>query len=261
MMMMRILGIDLGTGGSATAVLIDGKIQLIASPDMYKSAKPFPLVVSFFEDGRCLIGTHVLEQAAYNPHGTVSNVKREMGTGHRIEAFGKKFTPQFISALFLMKIKVDAEAFLNEKITKAVIAIPANFNDVQRQATMDAGQIAGLDVVRLLPEPIAAAMAYGLNCVREPSKILVFDMGAGTLDVSVVEIDSGFFEVVSTVGSTHLGGINMDAVIVEWLLEEIAKQHDDDDNGKKPTDKQSLVHVNEIANKIKLGLRTGQSLI
>ena len=253
MMMMSILGIDLGTSGSAAAVLIDGKVQLIASPDMYKSAKPFSSVVSFFEDGRCLIGTHALEQAAYNPHGTVSNVKREMGTGHRIEAFGKKFTPQFISALFLMKIKVDTEAFLNEKITKAVITVPANFNDIQRQATMDAGQIAGLDVVRLLPEPIAAAMAYGLNCVREPSKILVFDMGAGTLDVSVIEVDSGFFEVISTAGSTHLGGIDMDAVIVEWLLEEIAKQHDDDD-GKKPTDKQSLVHVNEIANKIKLGL-------
>ena len=250
-MMMRILGIDLGTSGSAAAVLIDGKVQLVASPDMYKSAKPFPSVVSFFEDGGCLIGTHALEQAAYNPHGTVSNVKREMGTGRRIEAFGKKFTPQFISALFLMKIKVDAEAFLNEKITKAVIAIPANFNDIQRQATIDAGQIAGLDVVRLLPEPIAAAMAYGLNCVREPSKILVFDMGAGTLDVSVIEVDSGFFEVVSTAGSTRLGGIDMDAVIAEWLLEEIAKQHD---GGKKPTDKQSLAHVNEIANKIKLGL-------
>ena len=247
--MMRVLGVDLGTSGSAAAVLIDGKIQLVASPDMRRSAKPFPSVASFFEDGGCLIGTPALEQAAYNPHGTISNVKRDMGTGRQIEAFGKKFTPQFISALFLMKMKVDAEAFLNEKITKAVITIPANFNDIQRQATMDAGRIAGLDVVRLLPEPIAAAMSYGLHLVTEPSKILVFDMGAGTLDVSVIEVDSGFFEVISTAGSTRVGGIDMDAAISEWLLEETAKRH-----GKKPSDKQSLAHVGAIASRIKLDL-------
>ena len=227
---------------------------------MYKSAKPFPSVVSFFEDGRMPHREHMRSNRQHTTRTEpVSNIKREMGTGHRIEAFGKKFTPQFISALFLMKIKVDAEAFLNEKITKAVIAIPANFNDIQRQATMDAGRIAGIDVVRLLPEPIAAAMAYGLNCVREPSKILVFDMGAGTLDVSVIEVDSGFFEVVSTAGSTRLGGIDMDAVITEWLLEEIAKQHDD---GKKPTDKQFSGACKRDRKQDQVGtLRTGQSLI
>ena len=148
-----------------------------------------------------------------------------------------------------MKMKVDAELFLNEKITKAVITIPANFNDIQRQATKDAGKIAGLDVVRLLPEPIAAVMSYGLHQLSEPSKVLVFDMGAGTLDVSVIEIDDGFFEVISTAGSSKVGGVDMDYILVKYLSEEIEKQYNE-----KPTDEQSLTVINMIANKIKIKL-------
>ena len=243
---MVILGIDLGTSSSAAAVLLDGRVQIIPNPDTGTTGKPFPSVVSFFRDGSCLIGAPAEEQRPYNPHGTISNIKRDMGTTRQIEVFGKSFIPQFISALLLMKIRLDTESFLNEKITQAVITIPANFNDAQRQATLDAGRIAGLDVVRLLQEPVAAAMSYGLHHLEEPSKILVFDMGAGTLDVSILEVDSGFFEVISTSGSQHVGGIGMDDAVSEWLAEEHERQH-----GQKPDAAQSLRRLSELATMLK----------
>jgi len=189
---MAVLGIDLGTSRSASAVMIDGSIKLIPSSDENKvDVKPFPSVVSFLEDGTCLIGKKALEQSVYNPNGTIFNVKRKMGSGETIQIFNKSYLPQFISALLIMRMKLNAEKFLNEKITKAVITVPAYFNDNQRQATRDAGKIAGLDVIQVLNEPVAASIAYGVNRLEKPTKILVFDIGAGTLDVSVLEVDGG----------------------------------------------------------------------
>ena len=174
---MKILGIDLGTSSSAAAIIVDGQIQIIPSSEKNNSTvKPFPSIVSFLDD-RCLIGSPAAEQAVYNPKGTVYNIKRKMGTTEKIKVFDKEYLPEFISALLLVKIKIDVEKLYNEKITKAVITIPANFNDIQRQATKDAGKIAGLEVVRLMTEPVAAAIAYGIHKVSNPEKILVFDMG------------------------------------------------------------------------------------
>ena len=251
--MTKVLGIDLGTSSSAVAVLADGKVRLVPSNENPREAKPFPSAVSFFEDGGCLIGGAALEQLSYNPDGTILNVKRDMGSGRQISAFGKKYSPQFVSALLLMKMKLEAERFMDDKITKAVITIPANFNDMQRQATIEAGMIAGLDVTRLVPEPVAAAVAYGLHNVTEPSKILVFDMGAGTLDVSVIDADEGFFEVASTRGSADTGGMDMDAEVAKWLLEELGNRH-----GHKPPGKQTAAHVNEIAKGLKIKLSEKQ---
>lgn len=223
--MTKVLGIDLGTSRSAAAVVVDGDVRIIPSSDSKtKTGKPFPSVVSFFEEGGGLIGSNALEQSTYNPKGTIFNAKRKMGSGEKFEVFGKEFLPQFISALILIKIKIDAENFLKEKVTKAVITVPAYFNDNQRQATKEAGEIAGLDVVRIMPEPIAAAVSYGLGKIKEPTKILVFDMGAGTLDVSIIEIDNGFFEVKATGGNTALGGVDMDKEIANYLLNECKKQ-------------------------------------
>ena len=221
---MVVLGIDLGTSRSAAAVMIDGKIQLVSSSNIDSpDVKPFHSVVLFFDDGSCLIGKHALEQSSYNPNGTVFNVKRMMGSGKTIGILNKKYLPQFISALFIMQMKLSAEKLLNETIDKAVITVPAYFNDNQRQATRDAGKIAGLNVIQILNEPVAASIAYGLNRLAEPTKILVFDMGAGTLDVSILDVDKNFFEVLATTGDTNLGGINIDEIISDWLIEEIKK--------------------------------------
>ena len=248
--MSKILGIDLGTSRSASAVMIDGKIQIIPSSDENKEdVKPFPSVVAFLEDGTCLIGQKALEQSVYNLNGTIFNVKRKMGSGKKITIFNTSYLPQFISALLIMRMKLDAEKFLNEKISKAVITVPAYFNDNQRQATRDAGKIAGLDVIQVLNEPVAASIAYGINRLEKPSKILVFDMGAGTLDVSVLEVDGGFFEVLSTTGDTNLGGINIDEAIEEWLLDEIIKL-----KPEAVLDDLSKLQVRQLAESIKIRL-------
>ena len=247
---MVVLGIDLGTSRSAAAVMIDGKIQLVSSADTNSiDAKPFHSVVSFFEDGRCLIGKQALEQSSYNPKGTIFNVKRLMGSGETIPALKKNYLPQFISALLIMEMKIKAEELFNQTITQAVITVPAYFNDNQRQATRDAGKIAGLNVIQVLNEPVAASIAYGLNKLEEPTKILVFDIGAGTLDVSILEVDKNFFEVLCTTGDTNLGGINIDEIISESLLVEIKKIKP----GEK-IDDLSKLQIMQLAESIKIRL-------
>ena len=255
---MKVLGIDLGTSSSAAAVLMDGKIRIVMSSEKNTTtAKPFPSIVSFFENHGCLIGSAASEQSVYNPRGTISNIKRRMGTGEKIKVFGKAYLPEFISALLLMKIKIDAEKFLNKKITKAVITVPANFNDVQRQATKDAGKIAGLDVVRLMAEPVAAAVAYGTHRDSNSGKILVFDMGAGTLDVSLVEVDGGFFEVMATSGPTNIGGIDMDVEVERWLLSEFKKCT----GFVGSLDEQSMAQIRELAKRLKVELSEKQEVL
>lgn len=215
--MSRILGIDLGTGSSACAVMDGGAIRHVPSPETGAGGKPFPSAVSFFADGSCLIGRAALEHRAYSPESTILGVKRRMGGGP-VEVFGRAYRPQFVAALLLMRMRVDAEKHLGAKIDRAVITVPASFDDTQRQATKEAGMIAGLDVIRLLPEPVAAAMAYGAGNMKD-GRLLVFDMGAGTLDISVVEVDSGLYEVVSTSGPADLGGMDMDAAVAGRMLE------------------------------------------
>lgn len=224
--MTKVLGIDLGTSQSAAAVFSDGDVRIIPSFEGRGTTnKPFPSVVSFLESGEILVGNAALEQAAYNPKGTVFNVKRKIGTTETFEIFGKQYMPEFIEALILTKIKLDAEHLLKEKITKAVITVPAYFSDNQRQATKTAGEIAGLDVIRIMTEPVAAAVSYGLGKMQQPTKVLVFDMGAGTLDVSVLEIDGSFFEVIGTGGDTHLGGMDIDEALANYLTSECKKQN------------------------------------
>lgn len=253
---MKVLGIDLGTSSSAAAVLVGEKIQLVPSSEKgMTAAKPFPSVVSFFKDQGCLIGSAASEQSIYNPNGTVSGIKRRMGSRDKITVFGRGYHAEFISALFLIKIKIDAEKFLNEKVTRAVITIPANFNDVQRQATKDAGRIAGLDVVRLMPEPVAAAVAYGLHRRADSGRILVFDMGAGTLDVSIVESDDGFFQVAATCGSGSIGGLDMDRKIERWLISEFKKQ-----NHAGGIDGRAISQIRELARHLKIKLSDRQEV-
>ncbi|GEM_PF-160308 len=248
--MTKVLGIDLGTSYSAAAVLSDGKIRIIPPFEVKSTTnKPFPSVVSFLESGEILVGNTAVDQSTYNPKGTIFNVKRKIGSRETFEVFGKHYLPEFIEALILTKIKLDAEYFLREKITKAVITVPAYFNDNQRQATKTAGEIAGLEVIRVMTEPVAAAVSYGLGKMKEPTKVLVFDMGAGTLDVSVLEIDGSFFEVIGTGGDTHLGGIDIDSELTKYLILECKKQ-----NGSTAIDDTIKFQLNRFAEKIKIEL-------
>ncbi|MDI3483664.1 MAG: molecular chaperone DnaK [Methanobacteriaceae archaeon] len=221
----KIIGIDLGTSNSAAAVLIGGKPTIIPSAEgasLY--GKTFPSIVAFTEDGQMLVGEPARRQAVTNPENTITAIKRSMGTNRKIKIQDKEFTPQEISAFILQKIKKDAEAFLGEKVEKAVITVPAYFNDNQRTATKDAGKIAGLDVVRLVNEPTAASLAYGLDKEDEELGIMVFDFGGGTLDVTIMEFGGGVFEVQSTSGDTQLGGTDMDNAIMNYLAEEFKKE-------------------------------------
>jgi len=221
----KIIGIDLGTSNSAAAVLMGGRPVIIPSAEgttLY--GKAFPSVVAFTEDGQLLVGEPARRQAITNPEGTVTAIKRKMGTDYKVKIRGKEFTPQQISAFILQKIKRDAEAFLGEPIKKAVITVPAYFNDNQRQATKDAGTIAGLEVVRIINEPTAASLAYGLDKSEKEMKIMVFDFGGGTLDVTIMEFGGGVFEVKSTSGDTQLGGTDMDNAIIDYLVEEFKKE-------------------------------------
>ena len=252
----KILGIDLGTSSSAAEIIIDGEPHKIPSFEKNtRTIKPFPSVVSFDQNGNILVGSDALEQATYNPHGTIFNVKRKMGSRVPIKIFDKLYQPEFISGLILMKIKLDAERDLEEKITKCVITVPANFNHNQRQATKDAASIAGLDAIRLMNEPVAASLAYGLHKIEGSAKILVFDMGAGTLDVSVIDVNDGFFEVLATSGPTTLGGINMNEKIILWLKKLLAEQ-----NQNLILDELVNSQLQEISERLKLELSTENSI-
>ena len=221
----RTLGIDLGTTNSAAAILLEGKPTMIPSAEGPTVAgKMFPSIFAITKDGQLLVGEPARRQAITNPEGTVREIKRRMGTDYKVKIYGKEYTPQQISAFILQKILRDSETFLSEKITKAVITVPANFNDNQRQATIDAGEIAGLDVTRIIDEPTAAALAYGLDKVGQELKILVFSFGGGTNDTTVMEFGGGVFEVLSTSGDTKTGGTDLDQAVMDYLVSEFKKE-------------------------------------
>ncbi len=246
--MARAVGIDLGTTNSVIAVLEGGDPTIIPNVE---GGRTTPSVVSF-KDGEVLVGEVAKRQAITNPDQTVRSVKRHMGTNWSIEVDDKKLTGQEISARILMKLKRDAEAYLGDKVTDAVITVPAYFNDAQRQATKEAGQIAGLEVLRIINEPTAAALAYGLDKEESDHSILVFDLGGGTFDVSVLEIGEGVFEVKATSGDTHLGGDDWDQQVIDWLIEGFKNDHGVD-LGK---DKMALQRLKEAAEKAKIELST-----
>jgi molecular chaperone DnaK len=251
--MTKIIGIDLGTSNSAAAVLLGGRPTIIPSAEgTTLGGKAFPSVVAFTKDGQLLVGEPARRQATTNPEGTVFAIKRKMGTDYKVKIFGKEYTPQQISAFILQKIKRDAEAFLGEKVEKAVITVPAYFNDNQRQATKDAGEIAGLEVVRIINEPTAAALAYGLDKAGKELKIMVFDFGGGTLDVTIMEFGGGVFEVKSTSGDTQLGGTDMDNVLTQYLIEQFRRETGIDIS----SDRMAVQRVREAAEKAKIELST-----
>ena len=221
----KIIGIDLGTSNSQASVMMAGKPTIIPSAEGATVAgKMFPSVVAFTKDKQLLVGQPAKRQTVSNPEGTVLEAKRKMGTDHKYKIHGKTYTPQQISAYILQKIKADAESFLGEDVNKAVITVPAYFDDNQRQATKDAGEIAGLDVVRIINEPTAASLAYGVDKAEEEHTILVFDFGGGTLDVTILEFGGGVFEVKSTSGDTKLGGADMDEALMNYVIEEFKKE-------------------------------------
>ncbi len=251
--MSKIIGIDLGTSNSAASVLEAGRPKIIPSAEgasLY--GKAFPSVVAFTKDGQVLVGEPAKRQATSNPEGTITAAKRKMGTNHKYKAYGKEYTPQQISAFILQKIKKDAEDFLGDKVEKAVITVPAYFNDDQRQATKDAGTIAGLEVIRIINEPTAASLSYGLDKQDKEQKILVFDLGGGTLDVTIMELGQGVFEVKSTSGDTQLGGTDMDSSLIKFIIEEFKAKENVDLND----DDTALQRVREAAEKAKIELST-----
>jgi molecular chaperone DnaK len=248
----KIIGIDLGTSNSQAAIVLGGKPTIIPSAEGATIAgKMFPSIVAFTKDGQLLVGEPARRQAISNPEGTVLRAKRKIGTDFKYNIYNKEYTPQQISSFILQKIKRDAEAFLGEPVKKAVITVPAYFNDNQRTATKDAGKIAGLEVVRLVNEPTAAAMAYGLDKEGE-HKILVFDLGGGTLDVTIMEFGEGTFTVLSTSGDTQLGGTDMDEAIIKWVVEEFEKQ----EGISLKNDATAMQRVREASEKAKIELST-----
>lgn len=251
--MSKIIGIDLGTSNSAAAVMEAGKPTIIPSAEGVSiGGKAFPSVVAFTKTGELLVGEPARRQAVTNPEGTVMAAKRKMGTDFKYKIFGKEYTPEQISAFILQKIKKDAEAYLGQRVEKAVITVPAYFNDSQRQATKDAGAIAGLEVVRIINEPTAAALAYGLDKVGKDQKILVFDLGGGTLDVTIMDFGEGVFEVESTSGDTQLGGTDMDKALIDYIVDEFKR-----DNGiDLSADKMAMQRIREAAEKAKIELST-----
>ena len=221
----RILGIDLGTTNSAAAVIIGGKPTIIPSAEGTTVAgKMFPSIVAFTRDGQLLVGEPARRQAITNPEGTIREIKRKMGTDYKAKVFGKEHTPQQISALILQKILRDSETYLGEKITKAVITVPAHFNDNQRQATIDAGEIAGLKVTRIVNEPTAAALAYGLDKAGQELKILVFSFGGGTNDTTIMDFGGGVFQVIATSGDTKTGGTDLDQAVIDYIISEFKRE-------------------------------------
>ncbi len=251
--MARIIGIDLGTSNSAAAAMVGGKPTIIPSAEGTSlGGKAFPSYVAFTKDGQRLVGEPARRQAVSNTEGTVIAIKRKMGTDYKTKIYGKEYTPQQISAYILQKVKQDAEAFLGEKVEKAVITCPAYFNDNQRQATKDAGTIAGLDVVRIINEPTAACLSYGLDKANKEQKILIFDFGGGTLDVTIMDMAEGVFTVVSTNGDTQLGGTDMDNVILNYIADEFKKESGID----LRNDKMAIQRLREAAEKAKIELST-----
>ena len=247
----KIIGIDLGTSNSAAAAMIGGKPSIIqAAEGTSVGGKAFPSVVAFTKDGQLIVGEPARRQMISNPEGTVLAAKRKMGTDFKFSVFGKEYTPQQISSFILQKIKRDAEAFLGETVDRAVVTVPAYFNDNQRQATKDAGEIAGLQVVRIINEPTAASLAYGLDKAQKDLKIMVFDFGGGTLDVTIMEMGGGVFQVKSTSGDTQLGGTDMDNALVSYVVDEFKKQSGIDINN----DKAAMMRVREAAEKAKIEL-------
>ena len=249
----KIIGIDLGTSNSAAAVLEGGKPKIIPSAEgntVY--GKAFPSYVAFGKDGKLLVGEPARRQAVTNPDRTITKAKRKMGSDYKYKIDDKEYSPQQISAFILQKIKRDAESFLGEKVEKAVITVPAYFDDNQRQATKDAGSIAGLEVVRIINEPTSAALAYGLDKKGKDAKIMIFDLGGGTLDVTIMELGSGIFEVKSTSGDTQLGGTDMDETLLKYITEEFKK----DQGADLTKDSMAMQRVREAAEKAKIELST-----
>ena len=244
----KIIGIDLGTTNSCVAVMEGGKPTVIANAEGVRTT---PSIVAFTKTGERLVGEPAKRQAVTNADRTISSIKRHMGTDYKVDIDGKKYTPQEISAMILQKLKADAESYLGETVSEAVITVPAYFNDAQRQATKDAGKIAGLDVKRIINEPTAAALAYGLDNEKE-QKIMVYDLGGGTFDVSIIEIGDGVIEVLSTNGDTRLGGDDFDNAITNWMIDEFKKAEGVD----LSADKMALQRLKEAAEKAKKELST-----
>lgn len=256
--MPKIIGIDLGTSNSAAAVVEAGKPVVIPSAEgTTLGGKAFPSYVAFTKGGELLVGEPARRQAVMNPEGTITAIKRKMGTDYKVKVGpsassgqAKEYTPQQISAFILQKVKRDSEAYLGDRVEKAVITVPAYFNDSQRQATKDAGAIAGLEVIRIINEPTAAALAYGIDKAGKEEKILVFDFGGGTLDCTIMEFGEGVFEVLSTSGDTQLGGTDMDTKLVDYILAEFKKESGID----LSSDKMAIVRLKEAAEKAKIEL-------
>jgi len=251
--MTKIIGIDLGTSNSAASVMMGGRPTLIPSAEGTTVAgKAFPSVVAFTSDGQMLVGEPARRQAVKNPDGTIFTVKRKMGTDHKFNVFDKQYSPQQISSFILQKIKKDAESFLNDKVDKAVITVPAYFDDNQRQATKDAGEIAGLEVVRIINEPTAASLSYGLDKSDQEMKIMVFDFGGGTLDVTILEFGNGLFEVKSTSGDTQLGGTDMDNILADYVV----KEFESETGLNLHQDNMAMTRIREAVEKAKIELST-----
>lgn len=248
----KIIGIDLGTTNSCVSVLEGGEPVVIPNAEGNRTT---PSVVAFTKSGERLVGETAKRQAITNPDRTIISIKREMGTDYKVNIDGKDYTPQDISAMILMKLKADAESYLGEKVTEAVITVPAYFTDSQRQATKDAGKIAGLEVKRIINEPTAASLAYGLDKETDHHKIMVFDLGGGTFDVSILELGDGVFEVLATHGNNHLGGDDFDQAIIDFLAESFKKEHGVD----LRNDKMSLQRLKEAAEKAKKELSSTQT--
>ena len=250
--MAKIIGIDLGTTNSCVSVLEGGDSTVIPNKEGNRTT---PSIVAFAKNGERLVGETAKRQAITNPDRTVASIKREMGHDYHVTIDDKEYSPQEISAMVLTKLKEDAEAYLGEKVTEAVITVPAYFTDSQRQATKDAGRIAGLDVKRIINEPTAAALSYGMDKSETHQKIFVYDLGGGTFDVSILEIGDGVFEVLATSGNNHLGGDDFDQKIIDWMAEDFAKEHGVD----LRADKMSLQRLKEAAEKAKKELSTTMS--
>jgi molecular chaperone DnaK len=250
--MAKVIGIDLGTSNSAAAVMEGGRPTIIPSAEGagVASGKAFPSYVAFTKDGQRLVGEPARRQAAINPEGTIQAAKRKMGTDHKFRVYGKEYTPQQISAFILQKIKQDAEAYLGDKVEEVVITCPAYFDDNQRTATKDAGEIAGLKVLRIINEPTAACLAYGLEKSQKEQKIMVFDLGGGTLDVTIMEMAQGVFEVKSTSGDTQLGGTDMDNTLIDYITGQFRRETGID----LKNDKMAIQRIREAAEKAKVEL-------
>ena len=246
--MAKIIGIDLGTTNSCVAVYEGGEPVVITNPE---GSRTTPSVVAFSKTGERIIGQVAKRQAITNPDRTIMSIKREMGTNYTVEIDGKKYTPQEISAMILKKLKDDAEAYLGTPVTQAVITVPAYFSDAQRQATKDAGKIAGLEVLRIINEPTAAALAYGVDKDPKEQKVMIYDLGGGTFDVSILEISDGVFEVLATNGNTRLGGDDFDNRVIDWIADKFAKENGGIDLRK---DKMALQRLKEAAEKAKIEL-------